>query len=146
MLILYSDHVKAIRAHLEAGYPDEACGMLVGEIDGEVRRVASVVTVKNAWAETHGGASERDRFLIAPDDFVRADREAAKLGHEIIGYFHSHPDSPSRPSETDREWAWPYVSFMIASVTDGKVTSLQSYILRDDRTAFDEEEIQIDEC
>jgi proteasome lid subunit RPN8/RPN11 len=101
-----------------------------------------VLPVRNAWAETHDGASERDRFLIAPDDFVRADRAAAREGLDIIGYFHSHPDHPSRPSETDRDWAWPYVSFVIGSVRRGTLHTLQSWILRDDRVAFDEEPIE----
>lgn len=142
-LILTKHEHARLRRHLEAGYPNEACGLLVGDINDDARTVAYVVPVRNAWAETHGGASERDRFLIAPDDFVRADREAAKKGHEIIGYFHSHPEAPSLPSETDREWAWPYVSFVIASVRNGKLKRLQSWVLRDDRAAFDEENVEL---
>ena len=89
-------------------------------------------------SDTH---SQRDRFTIDPVDIVRADREAAKQDWDIVGYFHSHPDNPSRASETDREWAWPVVSFVIATVTAGRMTTFDSWVLRDDRGAFDAETI-----
>lgn len=146
-----------MQAHLQAGYPHEACGILVGDIDfasGQPdKTVRDVVLVENAWDEDAGTAlsghtgqneSQHNRYLISPEDIARADRDAGKRGWDIIGFFHSHPDHPSRPSETDREWAWPVISFVITSVRDGKATTTQSWVLRDDREAFDEEEIRLD--
>lgn len=149
MLIITHELVAQIRAHLEAGYPNEACGILIGEMsgmDGADKTVRAVIPVANVWAGDPGAAasgahSQRDRFTIDPLDIVRADREAAKQGWDIVGYFHSHPDSPSRASETDREWAWPVVSFVIATVTAGRMTAFDSWVLRDDRGAFDAETI-----
>ena len=87
-----------MREHLEAGYPHEACGVLVGEMDGDRKRVAYAAPVKNAWAGEPGDAHDlRDRYSIAPEDIVRIDREAGKKGLDIIGFFHSHPDWQSRP-------------------------------------------------
>ena len=146
MLIVTHDLVAQIRAHLEAGYPNEACGILIGEMDGADKTVHAVRPVANVWTADPGDLaghahSQRDRFTIDPLDIVRADREAAKQGWDIVGYFHSHPDSPSRASETDRAWAWPVVSFVIATVTAGRMTTLDSWVLRDDRSAFDAETI-----
>jgi proteasome lid subunit RPN8/RPN11 len=81
--------------------------------------------------------------MISPEDVARADRDAGKRGWDVIGFFHSHPDHPSQPSETDREWAWPAISFMITSVRAGKATTTQSWVLRDGREAFDEEAIHV---
>lgn len=130
-------------AHLEAGYPGEACGILIGEIDGDTRRVVEAISTRNAWAAADGedGHGLNDRFAIDPADIVRADRSAAKRGLDIIGYFHSHPEWPATPSETDRQWAWPIISFVIVSVRAGRAGELRSWILREDRSQFDEEEV-----
>jgi proteasome lid subunit RPN8/RPN11 len=146
MLIITQSDLDKLVAHLEAGYPHEACGILVGEIDFDAtpatKRVREVVLVANAWDEVNERESQRNRFLISPDDIARADRAAGQRGWDIIGFFHSHPDHPSQPSETDREWAWPVIAFVITSVREGKATTTQSWVLRDDRDAFDEEVIQ----
>jgi len=145
-----------MHAHLEAGYPFEACGILIGDIDPSSghKEVHEVVLVENKWADdaanTLGrqadGAEDEslaNRFLISPEDIARADRDALKRGFDIIGFFHSHPDHPSRPSETDRAFAWPVIAFVITSVPAGKAATTQSWVLRDDRSAFDEEEIRL---
>jgi proteasome lid subunit RPN8/RPN11 len=143
MLILSKTHRSQMFAHLVAGYPHEACGILVGEIDdaNHIKTVRAVVLVPNAWQTENERESQRNRYLISPDDMARADRAAAQQGWDIVGFFHSHPDHPARPSETDREYAWPFISFVIVSVQQGVVNAMQSWVLRDDRTQFDEEEI-----
>jgi proteasome lid subunit RPN8/RPN11 len=150
MLRITQQHLDKIHAHLEAGYPHEACGILVGDIvfDAQTptKTVRDVVLVQNAWEAVNERESQHNRYLISPDDMARADREAGKKNQDIIGFFHSHPDDRSRPSETDREWAWPVISFVIVSVrgdgaSQSKATTTQSWVLRDDRTQFDEEVI-----
>jgi proteasome lid subunit RPN8/RPN11 len=147
MLIITQSDLDKLAAHLEADYPHEACGILVGEIDftttPATKRVREVVLVANAWDEVNERESQRNRFLISPEDIARADRAAGQRGWDIIGFFHSHPDHPSQPSETDREWAWPVIAFVITSVREGKATTTQSWVLRDDRDAFEEEAIQV---
>ncbi len=145
MITIPKAEYETLRAHLEAGYPGEACGILIGEIDGEDKRAAYVVPVRNAWAPGEGDESHdlRDRFSIDPVDIVKADRAAGKRGLDIIGFFHSHPDWPCSPSETDRMWAWPVVSFVIMSVNAGRAGQAQSWVLRDGREAFDEESLEI---
>ena len=153
MIAISPPEYEKLRAHLEAGYPNEACGIFVGEIDGVDKRVVEVIPVANAWAPIEGdGAGTgdlavhdlRDRFSIDPRDIVRADRDASKRGLDIIGFFHSHPDWPATPSETDRMWAWPVVSFMIVSVAAGKAGAARSWVLRDGRDAFDEETLIVE--
>ena len=66
-----------------------------------------------------------------------------KLDLDIVGIFHSHPDHPSRPSEFDREWAMPWFSYIITSVKNGKADGSRSWLLSEDRSAFNEESIVI---
>jgi len=149
MLRISSRHLQAVRAHLEAGYPHEACGILIGEMDdsGEDRLVCDVVPVRNAWdleAAPSAAHGLHDRYSIDPADVARADKLARRQGFDIIGFFHSHPDSAAAASETDREWAWPVVSFMIASVHGGRMTDVRSWRLSDDRSAFAEEVVRVE--
>ena len=147
MIAITAAEFGKLRAHLEAGYPNEACGIFVGEIDGADKRVLEAVAVANAWAPLEGdgdGHDLRDRFSIDPRDIVKADRDASKRGLDIIGFFHSHPDWPATPSETDRMWAWPVVSFMIVSVVAGRAGAARSWVLRDGRDAFDEETLIVE--
>ncbi|MCS7055493.1 MAG: M67 family metallopeptidase [Thermoflexales bacterium] len=133
---------KMIR-HLEAGYPEEACGILIGELDDpghpNARRVHDVILVANAWDEVNPREGRHNRYLISPDEYIRADHEANRRGLEVVGVFHSHPDHPSQPSETDRQQAWPGLSYVIVSVREGKATTVQSWLLRGERDGFDEE-------
>jgi proteasome lid subunit RPN8/RPN11 len=148
MLTIPQSLLDKVIAHLKAGYPHEACGILIGEMDvGQTppaKHVREVVLVQNAWDEVNERESRANRYMISPEDVARADRDAGKRGWDLIGFFHSHPDHPSQPSETDREWAWPAISFMITSVRAGEATTTQSWTLRDGREAFDEEAIEVE--
>ena len=126
-----------IHAHLESVYPEEGAGFLLGEEQGEERRVQAILPVPNARED---GARGR-RYLIKPKDMYLADLEAEKRGLEIIGIFHSHPDCPNVPSEFDREWALPWYSYAISRVDSGQATSLRSWRLAEDRSGFLEERI-----
>ena len=129
----------AIRAHLEAAYPEEGAGFLIGEVDGDnVRRVRDVLPIANA----RENGARRTRYLITPHDTVRADYEAEARGLEILGVFHSHPDVPNEPSAFDREWALPWYSYTITRVDEGRAVSIRSWRLKDDRSQFVEEPIQ----
>jgi len=147
MLTIPKPLFERMTRHLEAGYPYEACGILVGEADHptrpRARLVRDVVLVANAWEAVNERESRHNRYLISPDEYVRADRAASKRGWDIVGVFHSHPDHPSRPSEMDRSQAWPGISYVIVSVYEGKATNAQSWLLRHERDAFEEEEIRL---
>ena len=81
----------------------------------------------------------RRRFLVRPDDYRAAERQARDAGGDLLGFYHSHPDHPARPSQYDLDHAWPFFSYVIVSVTAGTAADMTSWRLRDDRSAFDEE-------
>jgi proteasome lid subunit RPN8/RPN11 len=72
-----------------------------------------------------------------------AERAAAAAGLEIIGFFHSHPDHPARPSAFDREHAWPWYAYLIVSVEDGRAVDWRVWELQEDRSAFVERPLEV---
>jgi proteasome lid subunit RPN8/RPN11 len=123
---------RAIRDHASDTYPHECCGALIGR-DGVV---SSAFPLANTTEE-----GPRRRFLVRPSDYRDAERRASELGAELLGFYHSHPDHPARPSQYDLDHAWPSFSYVIVSVRAGRAEALTSWRLRDDRSAFDEETV-----
>src|SRR5919197_1600372 len=119
----------AIRAHGEEAYPHECCGALVGRD----RRVTDVVPLPNTTDE-----GPRRRFLVRPSDYREAERRAAELGGELLGFYHSHPDHPARPSQYDLDHAWPTFAYIIVSVVAGAAADMTVWYLKDDRSSFEE--------
>jgi proteasome lid subunit RPN8/RPN11 len=128
--------LERIREHGKKAYPDECCGLLLGRADGQDRSVVELRPMDNARED-----SRRNRYTISPGDILEAEREARRLGLDVVGVYHSHPDHPARPSEFDREHAFTSYSYVIVSVTGGKPSDPASWTLREDRSAFDPEQI-----
>jgi proteasome lid subunit RPN8/RPN11 len=132
---------RAIRRHGEETYPHECCGALVGR--GTLATTA--VPLPNTTEE-----GPRRRFLVRPSDYRLAERRASELGGELLGFYHSHPDHPARPSQYDLEHAWPTFAYVIVSVAAGaarlprgsgepaKAGEITVWFLKEDRTTFEE--------
>jgi proteasome lid subunit RPN8/RPN11 len=131
--------LKSIQSHGEAAYPEEGAGLLLGMQVGEVRQVRAIDRLKN----TREDIARRNRYLLSPQDFARGEQEAARLGWDVVGVFHSHPDHPSQPSDFDREWAMPWFSYLITSIEKGAATSTRSWRLAEDRSKFEEEAMKV---
>jgi proteasome lid subunit RPN8/RPN11 len=122
----------AIRRHGVDTYPNECCGALIGR-DG-------VVTTTYALPNTTEEGPRR-RFLVRPGDYREAEKRARAAGGDLLGFYHSHPDHPARPSQYDLDHAWPVFSYIIVSVHNGEPQDMTSWRLREDRTAFDQEDL-----
>ena len=139
-LLVTDKHNDAIRAHGAQDYPNECCGFLVGKADGDAVTVTRTVPAANTRED-----SPRNRFEIDPGELVKTDRAARADGLGVIGFYHSHPDAPAEPSNFDREHAWPGYCYVIVSVRAGQPQEMRNWLLRDDRTSFDEDAIRISE-
>ena len=129
--------LELVRRTGEESYPRECCGFLLGKARDGSKSVFSVQPSRNSAA----APNQRNRYLIDPLDYLETHKNARNRGKEIIGFFHSHPDAEARPSEFDTEHAWPWYSYLIVSVRNRKAGPLTSWILKDDRSGFDEEDI-----
>jgi len=132
--VAISDAVnQAIRRHGQETYPHECCGALVGTTADAESIVAEVVPLPNTTEE-----GPRRRFLVRASDYRLAERRAAEMGGELLGFYHSHPDHPARPSQYDLDHAWPTFAYIIVAVANGKATEMTVWFLKDDRSSFEE--------
>ena len=136
MLTLRAAVDTDIRRHGRETYPDECCGALVGR--GGL--VTEALALPNAATKT-----ARRRFSIRPGDYRAAERRAAEQGAQLLGFYHSHPDHPARPSSYDLDHAWPVFAYVIVAVEGGAPVALTSWRLREDRSAFDEEPVTVED-
>ena len=138
MLRLNEKFAAAIRTHGVETYPHECCGAILGRDAASEREVVALVPLANRRDD-----SPRNRFEITADDVRMAEKKARELGADLVGWYHSHPDAPARPSEFDREHAWPWYSYIITSVETTGPQALNSWRLADDRSHYDPEPIEI---
>ena len=134
-LVLGAEADTGIRRHGRESYPHECCGALIGR--GQLVREA--LALPNTTTE-----GPRRRFLVRPSDYRAAERRATELGAELLGFYHSHPDHPARPSRYDLDHAWPVFAYVIVAVESGEPRALTSWRLREDRSAFDEEPVAVE--
>lgn len=157
MTIIITQEVDAaIRSAGADGYPHECCGLLLGTVEGETKRAVKSWPVANEWTadvkltETEDAHSLRDRFYIPPKAYLQADRAGRAAGLDIVGCYHSHPDDRAQPSERDRIGAsgiggGAAFSFLVLSVMDSIPGELTSSLLSPDGTAWQTEQLVIEE-
>lgn len=142
LLQLSQEHLQVIRTHAESTYPEECCGIILGYFANESKTVVEVIPTENAWSGETVQDNKRRRYTIAPEVMLKIQKEARDRSLNIIGIYHSHPDNPAIPSESDRILAWQEYSYIIVSVPNGKAGELKSWHLDGDRQ-FQEEKIEI---
>ncbi len=141
-----------MREHLEAGYPNEACGALIGRANDSAHEVVEFRAMRN----TVGGPFCRlprdpsgviqgpwDRYELDPLEQLRVQKDADARGLEVVGFAHSHPDHPAIPSRFDAEHAWTVYSYVVASVRKASLAETRAWRLRDGDPTFDEEPLEI---
>ena len=120
---------RAIRLHGQETYPHECCGALVGRDAA----VTAIVALPNTTDE-----GPRRRFMVRASDYQLAERRAAELGGELLGFYHSHPDHPARPSQYDLDHAWPTFAYIIVAVAAAVAADMTVWYLKEDRSSFEE--------
>ncbi len=131
---------QQIRDEGQLTYPNECCGVLFGHFDPQGdAKVTAILPIENA----REAEAQYNRFVITADDSFRAERAAQKLGVDVLGFYHSHPDHPAIPSEYDRQHALPSYAYIIVAVANGHATELTSWRLGNDRRQFTQEEVTV---
>jgi proteasome lid subunit RPN8/RPN11 len=140
---LDAEQEHAIRVHGERDYPHECCGFLIGTPAMSDAGTGETTVARTRHAANTRTDSAHNRFEIDPGELMRVDREARAEGLGVVGFYHSHPDAPARPSNYDREHAWPGYCYVIVSVADGQAREMFNWLLREDRSGFDPDEIVV---
>jgi proteasome lid subunit RPN8/RPN11 len=124
--------LRQIEEHAREAYPHECCGALIA--------VGGGITLAYPLPNTTDEGPRR-RFRIGPSDYRLAEARALEAGGELAGFYHSHPDSPARPSAYDLDHAWPNLLYTITSVAGGEPGETTAWRLRDDRSGFDQHDL-----
>ena len=138
MIRLKKSHLESIKQVARETYPHECCGILVGSVKGEIKHVTELIPAVNQRAD-----SPANRYLISADFVRKIEAGLTDTDSSIIGFFHSHPDVPARPSAYDQEHAWPWYSYLIVSVMRGEADEVLTWKLKDDRSAFEPENLDL---
>ena len=127
-IILTPEQKRQIEAEGSAAYPNECCGILFGRDvveNGVTRRVVEALEpVQNAFEE----GEQYHRFSISPQQLMAAEKKCTS-GRLVLGFYHSHPDHPARPSETDRLHGWPFYSYVIVAIHQRVPVDMTSWVL-----------------
>ena len=137
ILKIREELIRRIELHGAETYPHECCGALLGREENGSREIVELIPLANQRND-----SPRNRFEVTPEDFRLAEKTAREKRLELIGWYHSHPDHLARPSDFDREQAWPWYSYIIVSVQQKKPREMTSWRLKDDRSGYDPEAIE----
>jgi proteasome lid subunit RPN8/RPN11 len=140
-LVLTSNQARQIQEEGAAAYPNECCGIMIGRdmSDGACTRriVERLEPMQNVWDE----AEQKRRFAIDPLALMKAEKSAAAEGKIVLGFYHSHPDHPARPSETDRQYGWPFYSYVIVSIANRDAVDMTSWVLDEETQTFSRQDI-----
>ena len=119
---LTNEHLDKIRQHGEQTFPEECGGLLLGVLEGETRVIRETLPLENVRKD-----SRHNRVEISPLAYAKAEREAAKKGLGVWGYYHSHPDHPAIPSGFDLDHA-PFIewSYLIVAVREGTAQEIRA--------------------
>ncbi len=141
MTLLLSPALEsALRSSGEAAYPEEGAGLILGRIEGERRRALRLLPMPNRSPEE----SRPRRYQLDPRDLMQAETEAERQGMEVLGVYHSHPDHPARPSETDRDLALPWYCYVITSIQRGRAAESTAWRLAEDHSRFEPFALEVD--
>lgn len=121
-----SDYNKILE-HCKQGLPNESCGLLAGTAEGDVKTVTKVYLLTNLDASN-------EHFSMDPKEQFAALKDARADGVGIIGNFHSHPESPSRPSEEDKRLAYDSsLEYLILSLMEPEQPVLKAFGIDGDK-------------
>ncbi len=120
---------------LQGNYPNEGGGFLLGSVDKDSVHITETIGIQNVFE----AEEQYHRYAMRPLDWARLEDQADERGLSLVGYYHSHPDSPAIPSIYDRDHALPNFTYLITQVQEARAVDMRSWRLRADRSQFDSE-------
>lgn len=141
MITLSKTHLSKLQDHGIKTYPDECCGAMLGHFNPETNKktTTELIEIDNVSEE-----NKRRRFMIKPEEYKRVEAYAKENNLTLLGFYHSHPDHPAKPSETDLKYAWPFFSYIIISIQEKSADDIFSYKLNIETNAFQNENLKIE--
>jgi proteasome lid subunit RPN8/RPN11 len=142
VLVLSPSQVGQIESEGAQTYPNECCGIIIGRDVVEGTTTRRIVEKLEPMENVFDPQLQKRRFAVDPLALMRAEKSTAAAGQSVLGFYHSHPDHPARPSEYDREHAWPYYSYVIVAIAKGEAVDMTSWLLDDQTQTFSQQDIE----
>jgi proteasome lid subunit RPN8/RPN11 len=143
-LVLTQPQYRQIETDGATAYPNECCGIMFGHDQLEARIAKRRIVRRLVAASNDFEEHEKfHRFSISAKTLMQAEEEASKTGELVLGFYHSHPDHPARPSEYDREHAWPFYSYVIVAIEKQQPRLMTSWLLNESTEQFEEQAIEV---
>lgn len=121
MIKMSKEDFQKIVDHAISGLPNEACGLIAGKSDGENKHIEKVYLLNNI-------DHSNEHFSLDPKEQLEAIKDMRSLGYVPLGNWHSHPETPSRPSDEDKRLAYDKnASYLILSLMERKNPVLNSF-------------------
>jgi len=136
MIRIQPEPWQAMVAHARRTYPNECCGAMLGNSDGETKMVREAIELRNAFE-----GAQAARYELRPEDLLAADKAARERGMDLIGIYHSHPDCDAYFSRTDLQNSCPWYSFVVLSIQKGEFDHANSWLPNPEQTAAEKEEL-----
>jgi proteasome lid subunit RPN8/RPN11 len=143
-LVLTPAQVQQIEAEGAQTYPNECCGIMIGRDVSDGACTRRIVERLEPMENVFDPQQQKRRFAVDPLALMKAEKSASADGKLVLGFYHSHPDHPARPSEFDREHAWPFYSYVIVSIANGEPVDMTSWLLDDQTETFSRQDIEQD--
>jgi len=137
-LKLTVEQLENICEHGAGQFPHECCAFLLRTARNGSKAAQRLLPADNA----RGDEARRNRFLITPEVYQSGERVARAAGLDVLGFYHSHPDAPARPSQYALDHAWPWYSYVIVATSRSGAGDVTSWVLEDDRSRFVPEPIE----
>ena len=128
---------RRIEREGSAAYPNDCCGIMFGRDGKDGRIVDRIEAVPNVFDENE----KYHRFSISPQQLMQAEKDAGAEGSLVLGFYHSHPDHPARPSEYDRQHGWPFYSYVIVSIAKREPVDMTSWVMDEQIETFSRQDI-----
>lgn len=158
MILLSRARIEEIESHGEREFPNECCGVILGDFEKNAKVVRELRPLENRFqpdhefetlAYTDGDAAVTDmpeigrerRYLISPDEMFALLQEERRTKRKVLGFYHSHPNHPAQPSIYDFKASFPWYSYLIVSVMEGEAANLTAWKQDAEGQAFEPEEI-----
>ena len=134
MPIVLSDPLyREIEAEGVRAFPNECCGVMIGRDVAGKRIVDRLQPLTNSFE----AEEQFHRFRLDPKEYIAVEKAAGEEGKLVLGFYHSHPDHPARPSEYDRQHAWPFYSYVIVAIEKGRPADMTSWVLNSTTEQFE---------
>jgi proteasome lid subunit RPN8/RPN11 len=140
-LVFTPAQVSLIEQEGVAAYPNECCGAMLGKDITDAAGVRRIVQRLEKLTNSFTDDEQYHRFALDPKELMNLEKSAGQQGLAVLGFYHSHPDHPARPSEYDRTHAWPFYSYVIVAIEKKKPVDFTSWQLDEVTEQFRTEEI-----